>query len=493
MWDISASIYGDSHRLRVDLDDLEAQARRVQDVGNRLAALGNAWSCTLIQLESVNTRAVLCASRYADVASVMNSPNVRHSTMNVRSLISTCSIQAQLNHDLAERCSQLAQLLRRARGVYSDAEYQTLAIIGRATQSVFSASPIGAFMGTLICSGASLTSGALAEGSFNANYAISGTSWAHEGLVAALSQRLAQVPSFPILEGLVRSDESNQAASRLTPIAQAVALGIQGGTLTVTRVVPQAFTSYGVDNVTAALRHLDQLGDTGSSGLPQSTLSIHRYTSSSGERRWLVTIPGTQADRHSPLGWAQNVQLMSTSDSQRMQAASARFVLSAMEQAGIQAGERVALVGHSQGGIVAAAIASHENLAYRIDHIVTAGSPIANHPIPNSTWVTSVEIEDEVVSALDGAPNQQRDAWITVRGKVSKSQENSDASKYLSTLVSGSGTAKLLPHGMNYHRAAWQSVMDLGSVDAQEHDEHFSETISGELEESMFFHGQMTP
>jgi pimeloyl-ACP methyl ester carboxylesterase len=176
-----------------------------------------------------------------------------------------------------------------------------------------------------------------------------------------------------------------------------------------------------------------------------------------------------------------------------MQAASARFVLSAMEQAGIQAGERVALVGHSQGGIVAAAIASHENLAYRIDHIVTAGSPIANHPIPNSTWVTSVEIEDEVVSALDGAPNQQRDAWITVRGKVSKSQENSDASKYLSTLVSGSGTAKLLPHGMNYHRAAWQSVMDLGSVDAQEHDEHFSETISGELEESMFFHGQMTP
>ena len=42
----------------------------------------------------------------------------------------------------------------------------------------------------------------------------------------------------------------------------------------------------------------------------------------------------------------------------------------------------MAIVGHSQGGIVAAALASDLKDSYAIDHVVTAGSPVANHPIP---------------------------------------------------------------------------------------------------------------
>ena len=80
-----------------------------------------------------------------------------------------------------------------------------------------------------------------------------------------------------------------------------------------------------------------------------------------------------------------------------------------MRQAGIGKDEPVALIGHSQGGIVAATLASDWAEEYTIEHVVTAGSPVANHPIPQRTWVTSVEIDDELVAALDGAANPVTD------------------------------------------------------------------------------------
>lgn len=58
------------------------------------------------------------------------------------------------------------------------------------------------------------------------------------------------------------------------------------------------------------------------------------------------------------------------------------MVQEAMKQAGIKSNEPVALIGHSQGGIVAATIASDLKDDYDIEHVVTAGSPVANHPIP---------------------------------------------------------------------------------------------------------------
>ena len=79
----------------------------------------------------------------------------------------------------------------------------------------------------------------------------------------------------------------------------------------------------------------------------------------------------------------------------------------------------MALIGHSQGGIVAATLASDWAEEYTIEHVVTAGSPVANHPIPQRTWVTSVEIDDELVAALDGAANPVTDNWLTVQGHVS--------------------------------------------------------------------------
>ena len=66
---------------------------------------------------------------------------------------------------------------------------------------------------------------------------------------------------------------------------------------------------------------------------------------------------------------------MSANAMQRRNADSARMVVEAMRQAGIGRDERVALIGHSQGGIIAATLASDYADEYRIEHIVTRRLP----------------------------------------------------------------------------------------------------------------------
>ncbi len=66
---------------------------------------------------------------------------------------------------------------------------------------------------------------------------------------------------------------------------------------------------------------------------------------------------------------------MSSDSKQRMEADSARMVQEAMKQAGIKSNEPVALIGHSQGGIVAATIASDLKDDYDIEHASPPGRP----------------------------------------------------------------------------------------------------------------------
>lgn len=132
----------------------------------------------------------------------------------------------------------------------------------------------------------------------------------------------------------------------------------------------------------------------------------------------MVYIPGTSSHPDSAIGWGQNLQLMSDRPGTRTQAASTRLVTEAMSRAGVAPGDRVSLVGLSQGGIVAATLASDMADRYRFEHVVTAGSPIGNHPIAPQTWTTSVEMQEELVSSLDARDNSERDNRLTVRGRT---------------------------------------------------------------------------
>ena len=73
-----------------------------------------------------------------------------------------------------------------------------------------------------------------------------------------------------------------------------------------------------------------------------------------------------------------------------------------MRDAGIGSDEPVLLVGHSQGGIEAAWIASHSS-EFSVTQVVTAGSPIAVlGDYPAGTQVLSLEHHGDVVPLLDG-------------------------------------------------------------------------------------------
>ncbi|PRY67995.1 hypothetical protein B0I08_105159 [Glaciihabitans tibetensis] len=83
-----------------------------------------------------------------------------------------------------------------------------------------------------------------------------------------------------------------------------------------------------------------------------------------------------------------------------MPAASPAAVMEAMAQAGITATSPVVLTGYSQGGLVAAVVASSGN--YNTQALVTFGAPSGPVQIPSGIPVLAVRHTDDIVPALGG-------------------------------------------------------------------------------------------
>ncbi|MEO7260320.1 MAG: hypothetical protein ABI047_03535 [Jatrophihabitantaceae bacterium] len=94
-----------------------------------------------------------------------------------------------------------------------------------------------------------------------------------------------------------------------------------------------------------------------------------------------------------------------------------RGVLQALRQAGVRPSEPIMLVGHSQGGLIAARLASRLQAGseFTVTHLVTAGAPVGLAPVPGSVSVLSLQNRGDVVPELDGADNPRRANWITAR------------------------------------------------------------------------------
>jgi alpha-beta hydrolase superfamily lysophospholipase len=76
---------------------------------------------------------------------------------------------------------------------------------------------------------------------------------------------------------------------------------------------------------------------------------------------------------------------------------------------------RVALVGHGQGGVTAAEVASATDHGLVIDHVVTAGAPAAQAArIPESTRVLSLEDRADPVALLGSLLNAGERHRVTV-------------------------------------------------------------------------------
>ncbi|RBP99939.1 alpha/beta hydrolase [Bifidobacterium xylocopae] len=468
---IESSISG--HGLsQADLAMFTATAKALDTSGADLDMVANSWSGLRGQLmiDSARIAGAPCRTLSAD-------PPPGHAEFDFPLFVTRCDEHSQAFNAMAQQLTSVADGLIKAYSLYSGAEDRISRLMGALMDLAYDASP-------LLAGGMDLAGGAV--GSVHENVSRGRgfhVDWADVSHRTRNSQErfmnaLARQYNGALL-GQGRGGV-NTAAGKISLLTSWMTRHIQGDRLTVTKTSPAGLHLDQARTIGDALTNLQKLGDKGQDG-DYATVAVQRYRHPDGSQGWVVTIPGTDGRRDSPMGWEQNLELMSSSSHQREQAASARLVREAMARAGVGAGDQVALVGHSQGGIAAAAIASDLSDRYAINHVITAGSPVANHPIPPKTWVTSVEMDDELVSSLDGAHNPGRDSWLTVRGSMGGN----------GSPVAHASTGPELTHGMNYQRAAWRNAASQGTPALNRHDRHFGQVTRGELMGTEYYRGRM--
>ena len=156
-------------------------------------------------------------------------------------------------------------------------------------------------------------------------------------------------------------------------------------------------------------------------------ISITFVLGGDGRRRAIVNIPGTKS--WSP-GKTSDVTSLSTNARALIGAPTAyeQGVFEAMSAAGVQPGEEVMLVGHSEGGMVAveAARDAVRTGQFRVTHVLTAGSPIGRivGQVSDTVRVLALENRGDLVPHADGRanPDTRNITTVTVRhddGRIS--------------------------------------------------------------------------
>lgn len=149
-------------------------------------------------------------------------------------------------------------------------------------------------------------------------------------------------------------------------------------------------------------------------GATPGTLEVRRTDHANGTRSWTVLLPSTQAmvpGGRNPVDNLTNVETFGGLVSD-VEVGAAR----AMELVGISPDEPVAVVGFSQGGIVAMRLAADPLVRsrYNISTVVTAGSPVGHLPTPADTEVLHLEHLEDPFIGLDGTSNPEAAARTTV-------------------------------------------------------------------------------
>lgn len=473
----SATVHGG--KARVNTDVLTTARIRLSSVADELDALKAHGYAQCSTAQSHLFPIKICPGAYSPDAST-HAQHVRCVGYEQRLENDLHQIQWDLDRFtvLSKQCREMADLLARAVGVYNESESTIFNLFSNLLG--FSCDPFK--LANLFLLPSIIGMGGL-SGKFS-----NGNPWRGWQQLLTFADPFMQPGMNDLAHGL-GGRTPNDIAHRLAPLAAHFEELIQGTHLTVTRSHPSHGRGLGpAPNISSALKNLDCLGNPACSGLPYSTIACEQHRESNGHQNWTIYIPGTRNETDSPIGWGQNIELMSSNSSERLNADSVQLVLEALRRAGVKKGDTIVLVGHSQGGIVAASIAAAaKQLGLNVSHVVTAGSPIANHDL-SGTYGTSIETEGETVSRLDGRDNPSTDKWTTVRGKLN----SSTTGPARGSKVESTGGKPALTHGMNYHRAAWKDAMELGNPAAIESDRHFRESVKGTYIGTQYFTGRMS-
>ncbi|QIM19922.1 hypothetical protein G7075_00225 [Phycicoccus sp. HDW14] len=152
-------------------------------------------------------------------------------------------------------------------------------------------------------------------------------------------------------------------------------------------------------------------------GLDGGHVRVVELAAPDGGSAWVVAVPGTQewSPRAGPNPFDLTSDVRSVTGGATLAAAGVAAALEAAQPPGDDG--PVLLVGHSQGGILAAALASDAGFRsrHRVTHVVTTGSPVGVFAVPGSVRVLSVEHADDPVPTLDLTPDPGRPTWLTLR------------------------------------------------------------------------------
>ncbi len=160
---------------------------------------------------------------------------------------------------------------------------------------------------------------------------------------------------------------------------------------------------------------IEDLAITAAGDVPDGVISIQQLTGDDGRGTYVVQLPGTDdfLSDHAVRNMGSNLNLIAGDST-----AYGEAVRLAMADAGVPADAPVMLVGHSQGGMQAAALAGDPDFGYHVTHVVTAGSPVATSGIPDDVTVLSLENTGDVVPLLDGEPGPDGAHHTTVQADV---------------------------------------------------------------------------
>lgn len=151
------------------------------------------------------------------------------------------------------------------------------------------------------------------------------------------------------------------------------------------------------------------------------------------DRRWLVSLPGTDhadfATQPNPADIEANLR-EELNMPNAMRRGTVEAIRLAMMTDGVPAEqiphERVLICGHSQGGMVAVALASApaEKAGINVDAVLTLGSPTRRLRLREDVVAVAVEHDQDIIPSLDATPRFDSDQRVTVQRKLNPPRLN---------------------------------------------------------------------
>jgi len=203
-------------------------------------------------------------------------------------------------------------------------------------------------------------------------------------------------------------------------------------------------------DLASLIEHVGQLNDLSDADHPghKGTIEVQTITAADGTRRHIVYLPGL--DDFDPVSVDGDVRDVGAAVALQagVPTAYGAGVVQALHDAGVRPDEDVLIVGHSQGGMQAAALAV-QGTPYHVTQVVTAGALVVPGHLRPGVHVLSLEHQGDGVPLLDAGAADHSPNHVTVTFAEGSSPDpfgNHHASHYVAGAHAAETSTDLVVH-----------------------------------------------